>query len=86
MQHVLEQQHLALGRGDLAERRLQALLELAAVLGTGDHAGEIQRYEAGAAQRGVGLVEEFGRARLAQRGEAASAGRRDDRLDGRRPC
>ena len=36
---------------DLGERGLQALLELAAVLRAGEHAGEVERHDAGVAQR-----------------------------------
>ena len=48
---VDEQDHAALGLGDLGEGGLQPLLELAAVLRAGDHAGEVERHEARAAQR-----------------------------------
>ena len=51
MQLVDEQHHAAVGLGDLGERRLQALLELAAELGAGDHAGHVERDEARVAQR-----------------------------------
>ena len=42
---VDEGDHLALGVGDLLEHRLQALLELAAVLGAGDHRTEVEADE-----------------------------------------
>ncbi len=51
MELVDEEDDRALGRGDLLERGLEALLELAAVLRAGDHAGEVERDHAGAAER-----------------------------------
>ena len=51
MQLVDEQHDPAVGGGDLGERGLHPLLELAAVLGAGEHAGEVQRHDAGVAQR-----------------------------------
>ena len=51
VQLVDEQDDLALGVDDLLERRLEPLLELAAVLGAGDHAGQVERDDAGVAQR-----------------------------------
>ena len=51
MQLVDEQDDPALGGDDLGERGLHPLLELAAVLGAGEHAGEVQRHDAGVAQR-----------------------------------
>ena len=51
MQLVDEQDDAAVGGDDLGERGLQPLLELAAVLGAGEHAGEVERHDAGVAQR-----------------------------------
>ena len=51
VQLVDEQHDLALGVDGLLERGLQALLELAAELGAGDHAGQVERDDARAAQR-----------------------------------
>jgi hypothetical protein len=58
VQLVDEQHDLALGLGDLLERGLQALLELAAELAPGDHAGEVERDDAAAAEA---LVDVAGR-------------------------
>jgi hypothetical protein len=51
VQLVHEQDDGALGLLDLGQDGLQALLELAAVLGAGHHAGEVERDDAHAAQR-----------------------------------
>ena len=48
---VDEQQDPALGGDGLLERGLQPLLELAAVLGAGEHAGEVDGHDAHAAER-----------------------------------
>ena len=45
VQLVDERDDLAVGVGDLLEHRLQPLLELAAVLGAGDHRAEVERDE-----------------------------------------
>ena len=45
VQFVDERDHLPVGVGDLLEDRLEALLELAAVLGTGEHRGDVERDE-----------------------------------------
>jgi hypothetical protein len=50
VQLVDEQDDRALGRGDVLEHRLQALLELAAVLGAGDQRAQVEREQALAAQ------------------------------------
>jgi hypothetical protein len=42
VQFVDERDDLALGVGDLLEHRLQALLELAAILRAGEHRAEIE--------------------------------------------
>ena len=46
VQLVDEADDLALGLGDLLEHGLQAVLELAAVLGAGDHGAEVERDQA----------------------------------------
>jgi hypothetical protein len=51
VQLVEEQQDAALGLRDLVERLLEALLELTAVLRARNHAGEVERDDAGARQR-----------------------------------
>ena len=51
VQLVDEQDDPALGGDDLVERGLQPLLELAAELRAGDHAGEVERDHADVAQR-----------------------------------
>ena len=43
VQLVDERDHLAVGVGDLLEDRLEALLELAAILGAGEHRGDVER-------------------------------------------
>ena len=48
---VDEQDQLVGGAADLVDHRLQALLELAAVLRPGDHPGEIERDDAATGQR-----------------------------------
>ena len=50
VQLVDEQHDPALGGHDLGQRGLHPLLELAAELGAGQHAGEVQRHDAGAVQ------------------------------------
>ena len=50
MQLVDEQHHVALAVGHLLEQRLEALLELAAVLGAGDQGAEVERQQAPVAQ------------------------------------
>ncbi len=50
VQLVDERDHLAGGVGDLLEHRLQTLLELAAVLGTGEHRADVERDQALALQ------------------------------------
>ena len=50
VQLVDEQDDLAVGRGDLAEHGLQALLELAAVLRAGEQRAEVERPDAAALQ------------------------------------
>ena len=55
VQLVDEEDHAALGLDDLGEDLLQAILELAAELRAGDHAGEVERDEPRAEQR-VGHV------------------------------
>ena len=55
VQLVHEQDDLALGLGDLLEHRLQAVLELAAVLRAGDQRADVERDDAPVAQR-VGHV------------------------------
>ena len=55
VQLVDEQDDPALGRDDLGERGLHPLLELAAVLGAGEHAGEVKRHHPRLAQ-GLGHV------------------------------
>ena len=45
MQLINEQNDLALGLFDLVEHRLEPILKFAAVLGTGEHRTEIERYE-----------------------------------------
>ena len=54
---LVDEQHHVLGALDLVERALEALLELAAVLGAGDHRAEVEREHAPAAQdlRHVGV-------------------------------
>jgi hypothetical protein len=51
VQLVDEQDDPALGRRDLRQRGLEALLELAAVLAAGQHAREVERHDARAAER-----------------------------------
>ncbi len=51
VQLVDEQDDLPLGRGDLLQHRLQAVLELAPVLGAGDEGAQIQRQDALVLQR-----------------------------------
>src|SRR4051795_7112550 len=51
VQLVHEQDHLALGLGDLLEHGLQALLELAAVLGAGEQRADVERDDAAVGQR-----------------------------------
>ena len=46
VQLVDEGDDLAVGVGDLREHGLEAVLELAAVLGAGDHAGQVEADEA----------------------------------------
>ena len=51
VQLVDEDDDVALGRGDLRQHRLQALLEFAAKLGAGDHGAEIERHQLLALER-----------------------------------
>ena len=73
---LVDEQHDVLGALDLVERALESLLELAAVLGAGDHGAEVEREHAPAAQqlRHVGvddlLREPVGDGRLAHAGLA----------------
>ena len=55
--HLVDEQDQLVGVvADLVDHRLQALLELAAVLRAGDHPGEIERDDAATAQRLGDLV------------------------------
>ena len=54
MQLVDEEDDLALGVGDLLEDGLEAILELAAVLGTGDQGADVERHQAAVLERAAG--------------------------------
>ena len=76
VQLVDEQDDPAVGAGHLGEDRLEAVLELAAVLGAGDHRAEVERHDSAVAQPlghvagGDALREPLGDGRLAHAGLA----------------
>ena len=77
VQLVDEDDDAALGVGDLREHGLQPLLELAAVLRAGDHAGQVQRDQAGADQRARDLAARDAQGQALDDGGLADAGLAD---------